>query len=76
MKSLIGALLIALGMNAFAEISDLRSLPVKEVLDVYEIYQEPSSDQEWIHQFETTSLGEEMQHMVELKKPQINKELK
>lgn len=73
MKHLLGIALLTMGVQASAEINDLRTIPVHQVLEVYEMQEEPSSDQGWIYQFETTSLGEEMQHLVDLKEMEVER---
>lgn len=54
--------------SAFAEVIDLKNIPVQSVLSVYEEEEMPSQDQSWIHGFEKDPLGKEMDHLVKFKR--------
>lgn len=67
MGKLIIPVLLALSTFSFAEVIDLKNLPVRAVIDVYEEEEQPSPNHGWIHNFETVPLGKEMDHLAKMK---------
>ena len=67
----IGVALLISG-GAFATVVELEDATAKSVIDVYEEMreeeQEVGADNGWIHDFETESVGSEMDHLSELKR--------
>ncbi len=79
MKSAVLGLSLVLSFSAFATVVEIENSSAQKVIEVYEEMQEQeevgaSSDNAWIHDFETEKVGKEMDHLSRLKRTAGNLE--
>lgn len=79
-KVFLGYFLLGLVGAVFATVVELEDATAKNVLQVYEEMREEEEEIEpenqWIHDFESESLGDEMDHLSKLKATEPQKKIR
>lgn len=77
MKSAVLGFVLLISGQAFATVVELEDATANTVIEVYEEMREEEeavSDNSWVHEFESDSVGSEMDHLSTLKRTAENYE--
>lgn len=68
-KIILGMVLLSVAPSVLSTVIELEKATAKNVLEVFEQMREEEvgSENQWIHEFETESIGREMEHLSTLK---------
>lgn len=77
-KIILGLAFLSLAPSVLSTVIELEDATAKNVLEVYEEMREEEveSENQWIHEFETESIGQEMEHLSTLKGTEQKKTLR